>query len=203
MIRRLQQVVLEKDPSRRFLVTSGSGPTTYAHAHNYGKGIHWDVHGPWRPAGDLTEWAEYWAADDSLFRSETGSSGTSSVEVIRKHAGDLDVMPVSVENPLWKLPLPWWIESDVFAAEKGRAPESIEEYVEWSQNRQAEALRIAVGTCKRRFPQCGGVILWMGHDCFPCPANTSIVDFNGDPKPAAIAVGEIFRAHESAAGENH
>ncbi|MHB1001132.1 MAG: hypothetical protein ACYC27_17960 [Armatimonadota bacterium] len=43
-----------------------------------------------------------------------------------------------------------------------------------------------------RFPKCGGVILWMGHDCFPCPANTSVVDFNGDPKPAAIAISKIF-----------
>jgi len=47
--------------------------------------------------------------------------------------------------------------------------------------------------CKQRFPRCGGVIIWMGHDAFPCMANTAIVDFWGRPKPAALAIGEVFR----------
>ena len=38
----------------------------------------------------------------------------------------------------------------------------------------------------------GGIIIWMGHDCFPCSANTAILDFEGKPKPAAIALGKIF-----------
>jgi hypothetical protein len=33
----------------------------------------------------------------------------------------------------------------------------------------------------------------MGHDSFPCTANTAIVDFHGNLKPAAIAIGEIYR----------
>jgi len=36
----------------------------------------------------------------------------------------------------------------------------------------------------------------MGHDCFPCPNNTAILDFDGRPKPAALALGEIFRARK-------
>ncbi len=30
-------------------------------------------------------------------------------------------------------------------------------------------------------------MLWCGHDCFPCATNTSILDFDGNPKPAAEA----------------
>ena len=45
-----------------------------------------------------------------------------------------------------------------------------------------------------RFPRCGGFIIWMGHDCFPCPSNTSIIDAEGNPKPAYHAVAEIFRS---------
>ena len=63
-----------------------------------------------------------------------------------------------------------------------------------SEYSHARALSIAVRACKDRFPRCGGVMLWMGHDCFPCTANTSIVDFNGEPKPAALAVGEANSA---------
>ena len=71
-------------------------------------------------------------------------------------------------------------------------PEDLEQYVAWSQQRQATVLAYAASTCKRRFPACGGIIFWMGHDCYPCPVNTSIIDFNGDPKPAALAVAEVF-----------
>jgi hypothetical protein len=70
----------------------------------------------------------------------------------------------------------------------------LEEYVAWGQERQAEALRIAASACKRRFPRCGGFIVWMGHDCFPCCANTSILDFDGRPKPAALALGDVWKA---------
>ena len=57
----------------------------------------------------------------------------------------------------------------------------------------AEAYRIAAQACRSRFPRCGGFIIWMGHDCFPCAANTSIIDFEGNPKPAALALRKIWR----------
>ncbi|MGB9588675.1 MAG: hypothetical protein ACPL7O_10905, partial [Armatimonadota bacterium] len=69
----------------------------------------------------------------------------------------------------------------------------LEEYVEWSQERQKNALYIAVKSCKERFPKCGGLLIWMGHDCFPCTANTAIIDFEGNPKPAALALKKIWR----------
>jgi hypothetical protein len=37
------------------------------------------------------------------------------------------------------------------------------------------------------------VILWCGHDCFPCAVNTSIVDFEAAPKPAALALAAIYK----------
>jgi beta-mannosidase len=77
--------------------------------------------------------------------------------------------------------------------EQGREPASLEEYVAWSQERQRRALGIAARSAKGRFPRCGGFLLWMGHDCFPCTANTSIIDFRGELKPAAREIGEIYR----------
>lgn len=193
LLDRLREITEREDPGRRFLATSPSGPVFYASPENFGKGLHWHVHGPWKAGGDLAEWHEYFAADDSCFRSETGAPGASSVEIIRRYAGDCDVMPATTDNPLWRRPLPWWIEWDQFVAERGREPGDIEEYVEWSQDRQAQALVSAIGSCKDRFPRCGGFIIWMGHDCYPCTANTSIVDFEGNPKPAALALKEIWR----------
>jgi len=193
LIARFAEVVAELDPGRRFLPTSASGPRFSAQEADFGQGLHWDVHGPWSMPGALEAWKAYWAADDALFRSETGAPGASPVALIERYRGDLSVLPGSADNPLWRR-TGWWIEWPIFVREQGREPASLEEYVAWSQARQAEALRIAASACKDRFPRCGGFLVWMGHDSFPCTANTAIVDFDGNPKPAAVALSEVFRA---------
>lgn len=193
LIKQLQRIVVEQDPTRRFLATSPSGPRIHASRGDFGKGLHWDMHGPWKPIGNLSEeWSWYWQNDDALFWSEVGSPGASSAEIIREYLGDCNEVPGTVDNPLWRR-TSWWIEWPEFVKENGREPQNLEEYVAWSQNRQKKALAIAAKACKERFPRCGGFIIWMGHDCFPCTANTSILDFYGKPKPAAEAIGEIFR----------
>ena len=191
LIARFAQTVAEMDPGRRFLPTSSSGPRFTARAADFGKGLHWDIHGPWKLPGTMAEWAAYWAGDDALFRSETGAPGASSVGIIERSRGDFDTTPGSADNPLWRR-TSWWIEWPTFVQEQGREPVSLEEFVAWSQARQAEALRIAASACKGRFPRCGGFIVWMGHDSFPCTANTAIVDFDGNPKPAALALKKVF-----------
>lgn len=193
MIARLAQIVAEHDPGRRFLPSSPSGPRFAGDAEEVGQGLHWDVHGPWHVAGRLdVEWTQYWEGDDALFRSEVGTAGASPVDIIRAFKGDLPEAPGTRDNPLWRR-TSWWIDWPVFVEEHGREPESLEEYVAWSGERQARALSIAAAACKRRFPRCGGFIIWMGHDCFPCTANTAIVDFYGRLKPAGIAIRRVFR----------
>ena len=86
----------------------------------------------------------------------------------------------------------WWVQWDEYLADK-KNPQSLADYVNWSQQRQTEGLCIAVKTSKDRFPSCGGFIIWMGHDCFPCMVNTSIIDFDGNLKPAAIELSKIFK----------
>lgn len=198
MIRALKEVTEREDADRRFLVTSPSGPKVHAHMSEFGKGLHWDVHGPWTTGvqgmkdSSFEEWERYWREDDALMRTETGNPGASPVDIIEKYAGECDIEPVSSSNPLWRRPMSIWIDYDLVTTEHGHAPRDIYEYVQWSQSRQARALSIAVKACKDRFPGCGGVIIWMGHDCFPCASNTAIIDFEGRPKPAALAISEIF-----------
>jgi len=192
MIARLAQVVAEHDPTRRFLPTSPSGPSFDADEENFGKGLHWDIHGPWSVKGDVdSDWTRYWRNHDALFISEIGAPGASSAELIREYKGDLPEIPGTTANPLWRR-TSWWIEWPVFVEEYGREPANLEEYVTWSQERQKRALSIAARASKERFPRCGGFLIWMGHDSFPCTANTSIIDFHGNPKPAALAIGEIY-----------
>ena len=192
MLKRLESVVHEMDPLRRFIPASPSGPRFSGDPSEFGQGLNWDVHGGWKPTGTMTEWETYWNTDDALFRSEIGAPGCGPVELIRKYKGDCQEMPVHPSNPFWRNPIAWWLQIEQFEAELGHPPTSLEEYAAWSQDRQARALVIAVNACKERFPRCGGVLLWMGHDTFPCPTNTAIVDFEGHPKPAALALKEIF-----------
>jgi beta-mannosidase len=206
MIARLAQVVAEHDPKHRFLPTSPSGPRFGADEERFGQGQHWDVHGPWHVSGSVeSDWRRYWEHNDALFHSEVGVAGASSVEIIRQYRGDLPEMPATTANPLWRR-TSWWIDWPAFLREMEREPESLDEFVAWSQERQRRALQIAVSATKSRFPRCGGFLLWMGHDSFPCTANTSIIDFHGTLKPAAKAVGESFRRPAGggvAASEEH
>lgn len=182
----MKKVVEQFDPTRRFVPTSSSGPKFFGDEKDFGKGLHHDVHGPWNIPGTLEEWKAYWDADDALIRSEVGVPGASSAEMIRAYCQD-EGLPANLTHPAWRHVAGWWIQWEAYLKEGG-SPESLDAYVHWSQERQASAISYVVNACRKRFPRCGGVILWMGHDCFPCPVNTAVFDFKGKPKPAASAI---------------
>lgn len=201
MIRSIKKMVMAEDPDRRFIATSPSGPTISGGLHNFGKGVNWHVHGPWKlpfTASDRTMKAvkNYWELDDALMRSEVGVQGAMSAEMINKYRGELPSLPANMQNPLWRQ-VSWWIEWDEYLDDHaGKAPESLEEYVSWSQERQTSGLSIALQANKSRFPECGGFIIWMGHDSYPCPVNLSIIDFDGNPKPVALELSKIWKSNK-------
>lgn len=198
IISEMKQWVTLLDPGRRFVDGTPSGPNIYSGLDNFGSGNNWDVHGPWQlpfTATDKTMNAvkDYWAKDDALFHSEVGVPGAMSAEMINKYRGDFNPLPASIENPIWRNTC-WWVEWEDFKYDhNGQATNSLEEYVNWSQKRQSDGLSIALKSCKDRFPRCGGFIIWMGHDSFPCMVNTSIMDYDGNLKPAAIEVSKIWK----------
>jgi beta-mannosidase len=150
--------------------------------------------------GTLVDAERYWAADDALFRSEAYCSGASSAELIHKYAGDFQVFPAKADNPYWTRLTMWWLDWDKLVALHGREPRDLAEYVEWSQANQARMLSREMKACKGRFPRCGGVLMWSGHDTFPLTINSSLIDFDGTLKPAAQAVADVWRADMAAAG---
>ncbi len=192
MMAAMAEIVRRMDPGRRFLPTSSSGPRFGADPADYGKGVHHDVHGPWNHEGTLDKWRVYWDGDDALFRSETGMPGASSAAMIRTLCGDISPVPCDLSNPVWNHASPWWIQWADYLKQGGDAA-SLDRFVAWSQARQAEGLAYAAAVTKRRFPACGGFLVWMGHDCFPCPVNTAVVDFNGKLKPAGEALAKVFQ----------
>jgi beta-mannosidase len=193
MLRRLGEIVKELDPGRRYIPTSPLGPRAGAEPDAFGKGLHWDVHGPNAGFGTVEEAERYWAGDDALFRAEVYCSGASPANVIRKYAGDLPSFPATFENAYFTHPTPWWVDWPRLVAAYGREPEDLEEYVQWSQALHARLVSLGARACKDRFPRCGGFLLWSGHDTFPIPVNTSLIDYDGNLKPAALSLREIWR----------
>lgn len=182
-LNRLSQIVKREDPERRFVPASASGPRFTAKRECFGQGLHHDVHGPWNAEGD---WQEYWQSDDALFRSEVGMPGASDASLIKKYCGECDPLPVSHDNPYWQHLSSWWIQ------DKMAEGITLEDYCQKSQELQAEVLGWAAEKTKARFPGIGGMIIWMGHDCAPVPVNTSVIDFEGKPKPAYYALKKVF-----------
>ncbi len=192
MMAAMARVVARLDPGRRFLATSSSGPRFTGDSAEFGKGLHWDVHGPWNHSGSLDAWREYWDGDDALFRSEVGMPGAAAADLIREYGRDLAWPADKRVNPWYALCGGWWDQWGEYL-DAGGDPGSLDAYVAWSQARQAEALAYVARKCKERFPGMGGVLFWMGHDCFPCPVNTAVIDVRGRPKPAGEAIAAVFR----------
>lgn len=197
LLAKQNEIVQKLDSNRRMMPTSPSGPTIFYNPELNGQGIQWDVHGPWwlpfEPSDEnMSNIREYWESSDALFHSEAGVPGASSVELINKYRGNYPALPTTIDNPIWAQ-FSWWIETDKFELEFNRQPENLQEYVTWQQIRQTKGLSIAVEAAKNRFPQCGGFLIWMGHDCFPCTANTSIFDFDGDAKPVVTEIERIWK----------
>jgi beta-mannosidase len=191
----LARVVAEEDPNHRFLPTSPFGPRFHSAREEFGRGVHHEVHGPWGLDGHPgDEWERYWRDDDALFRGEAGVAGASRVELVRRYAGGDAVWPP--DTALWRHASGWWAQWErLGAAFAGADPgTAFARYVEFTRREQAEKLAFAVRAKKAQFPRCGGFLIWMGHDSFPCLANTSIVEFDHALKPAAHAVAAVFRA---------
>jgi beta-mannosidase len=190
----LAQVVALEDPGHRFLPTSPYGPRFHSAREEFGLGLHHEVHGPWGLDGHPQpgDWENYWRDDDALFRGETGVAGASSLALIRRQAGGEPAWPLG--NALWRHSSGWWTQADRLGARFTgmKDDEALAAYVAYTQQEQAEKLACAVRAKKEQFPRCGGFLIWMGHDAFPCLANTSIVEFDHTLKPAAHAVAEVF-----------
>ena len=193
MLKRLQEVVRELDPHRRYIPTSPCGPRASANSADFGKGMHWAVHGGAAMMAPADA-EQYWAADDALFRPEVYCPGASSVTTIEKYAGEFATFPATADNPYWTRLTTWWIDWHRLVAIHGREPNDLAEYVAWSQSNQALMMSREMQACKARFPRCGGVLMWSGHDTFPLTINSSLIDFDGNLKPAAPAVAEVWRA---------
>jgi beta-mannosidase len=197
MLKMLGEVANSLDPIHRYIPTSPTGPRAGATPEEFGLGVHWDVHGGASMLANLQAVEAYCAEDDALFRSETYCPGASPVELIRRYAGNFDPWPPTTDNPYWTRLTTWWNDWNKLVTIHGREPVDLEEYVSWSQELQAQLVSIEMKSCKDRFPRCGGVLHWSGHDTFPLTINSSFIDFDNHLKPSGEAVKKIWKEVKS------
>jgi hypothetical protein len=57
-----------------------------------------------------------------------------------------------------------------------------------SPQRQADALAIALESAQSRFPACGGIMFWMGHDTFPARPTSPSSTLTAIQKPPRLAL---------------
>ena len=199
LIKNLYNIATALDPERRFVVGSPSGSNIWVGWGNSTTGENWDVHGPWGlplTAEDrsMEPVKKFWNEAHALMFSEVGVPGAMDAAALKKYAGNMPVLPANYDNALWNR-FAWWIEWDDYLAHIKNSGEqmSVENYAAWSQKRQAEGYAIAMGTIRKKFPEVGGMLIWMGHDSYPCFTNNSIIDFDGNVKPAGFALQKIWR----------
>lgn len=209
-IKMLKTATERLDPEKYFLPSSSSGPAFQADEARFGEGVHHDVHGPWRYMGEPDHY-RFFNGDDALFRSETGCPGISRKETLERYRdsvlphlgnGSFDLWPPDYSNPYWVHRGSWWIQLEELTLLFGPWADDgseLESYIQAGRFLQAEALRYDIEATRRREPEASGFIIWMGNEPFPNNANTSIIEYDGTPKPAYYWVRECYASlHVSA-----
>ncbi|MFW5985606.1 MAG: glycoside hydrolase family 2 protein, partial [Halanaerobiaceae bacterium] len=200
----LKKIVESRDPDKHFLPTSPSGPSFANDKQHLGEGVHHDVHGPWKYQG-TPEHYHFYNHDDALIRTENGCPGISRLSTLQKYQKDYQLWPPNRSNPYWEHRGAWWVQQDELTSLFGEWEQTgneIKSYIKASRFIQAEALRYALEGTRRREPQSSGFLIWMGNEPYPNNANTSVLEYDGTPKPAYYWVKEAFSAHHVSAKYN-
>lgn len=191
-IRALAQIAKEYDPDRLYLPGSPSGPSVY---WNEERNIPYfgDTHGPWNYLGPWQHYSQF-NRDTSLLHSEVGTAAAPREETLRNTCS-MPLWPPTVENPVWLSRGAWWISdrqlTELFGPFDGQT-RGLTEYVKAFRYMQMESLRYVASIVRRAGEKKAGLIIWMGNEPFPNTANTSLIEFDGCPKPAFYAMQRAF-----------
>ncbi|MBL0127830.1 MAG: hypothetical protein IPP83_10335 [Flavobacteriales bacterium] len=152
-------------------------------------------------SGDLHYWG-VWHGDSTFssfknnvgrFVSEYGFQSYPDSALLAKYIDPdslyLGSPAVSRLQRSYKTDKPIW---DAIERELGEErPTTLGGFIEASQRVQAKAYGMAIEAHMAAQPHCMGTLLWQLNDCWPGPS-WSIIDFEGNPKPACEVVKELY-----------
>lgn len=188
----LEKVVGELDPDRPWLPTSPTGPaaTFTAPAVEADPDGQHDVHGPWEHQG-LTGQHELYARATSLFHSEFGVEGMADRATIEAYLSPAHRWPADRSNPHVVHRGDFWVNTPLLERIFGPIGD-LPTLVAASQLLQADGLRTAIESNRRRQWRNSGSIPWQLNEPFPNVFCTSAVDHTGRPKAAYYAVAQAY-----------
>lgn len=188
----LKQVVETHDPGRHFYPTSAYGVNQVPTVEQMAGGNAQDAHGYWNFLG-VPEHYDYYNGDNALFRSETGTPGSARLEALEQFRGSCKLWPPTTANPYYNHRGAWWVQLEQLTQLYGPWTEAeLPAYVTASRYLQLESLRYCCEGTRRREPFASGFIIWMGNEPFPNSANTSVLEYDGTPKPVVGALKRCF-----------
>ena len=177
----LRDCVQRLDPDRLWLPTSASGPSANADPAKAGGGMH-DVHGPWQYQGPQEHYAFY-NAIDPLLHAEFGVEGAANLAAMKASNSEGNLWPPDDTNPVYMHKGAWWVQKPMMERVFGPT-DDIATYVVTSQFLQAEGLRYAIESNRRRKWHCAGTSPWQFNESWPNLSCTNVVDFYGQTRPA-------------------
>jgi beta-mannosidase len=185
----LKKLVDQYDPGRYFIPTSATGPNEFLRIDQ--PGLNHDVHGPWNYGGP-EEYYDMYNRSDSLLHGELGAEGMSSVESLRRFLPESELVVTSMsENVIWRHHGDWWDTYDRDTAMFGNISD-LSAFVTVSQFIQAEGMRYALESNRRRKYQNSGSMIWAFNEPFPNVSNTCLVDYYGSPKMSYYWVRKAY-----------
>lgn len=188
-VRFLQQLVDRYDTGRMLFPASASGPREFLEFG--GEGQSHDVHGPWNYEGVERQY-QLFNQSDSLLHGELGAEGMASVESMRRFLPEDRLRVVSMEEDLvWRHHGDWWDTYFRDQAIFGKTKD-LDTFVRGSQLIQAEAIRYALESNRRRKWRNSGSLMWAFGEPFPNVSNTCLVDYYGVAKAAYYALRQAY-----------
>ena len=189
---RLKSVVKRLDPDRLWLPTSPSGRAFSNSLEMIAMdptALH-DVHGPWEYQG-VTGQCDLYNRGTSLLHSEFGVEGITNLRTLDATISKDHQWPVTLDNPYWFHRGAWWVKRPMWDRTFGEL-DSIEQLVRATQFMQADGLRYALESDRRRKYHNSGTLPWQFNEPYPMAACTSAVDYYARPKPVYYAVSRAY-----------
>lgn len=188
-IKILKEIVEKNDPGKLFLPSTASGPNEFLNLEQPGR--NYDVHGSWKYEG-IEKHYEMYNCSDSLFHSEFGVDGCSSLSTLKKFLGENNLKITDMkENLVWRHHGEWW---DTLSRDREIFGDfvSLEQFIKASQFIQAEGIRYIIEANRRRKFKNSGSMLWQFNEPWPNVSNTCVVDYYGLPKMPYYWLGKVY-----------
>ena len=181
------------DPDRLMLPTSASGPCAFI--DNDRPAENHDVHGPWKYYGPEGQYTLYNNAAIQL-HSEFGNDGMSCLSSLEKFLAPENLVVTTMKDNLtWRHHGEWWDTYGYRDQPLFGDMDDLSTFVKVSQYMQAEGIRYAIETHRRRAFRNGGSIVWQLNEPWPNVSCTSMVDYYNTPKLAYYFYRDAMRSY--------